>query len=86
MSELGGSLSQIGYLDIAGFEVRLAYKDNFIGTMPPNLRFDTYPQYGCPSFRYRAFGRLRGGLPPRTAGPDSSRQTAIQAVAIPCQR
>ena len=61
-------------------------KDSFIGTVPPNLGLDTHPQRGCPPFRCHAFRGLRGGLPPRTPGPDSTRQTAIQAVAIPFKK
>ena len=60
-------------------------KDSFIGTMPPHLRFDTHHQRRCPSFRHPAFRGLRGGLPPRTAGPNSSRQTAVEFAAIPRQ-
>lgn len=58
-------------------------KDRSFATVPPNLRFDTHAQRGCPPFRCHTFGSLGGGLPPRTPGPDSSRQTAAGFQQIP---
>jgi len=60
-------------------------KDGSFAAVPPNFGFDTHRQRGCPPFR-RAFRGLRGSLPPRTPGPDSTRQTPIQAVAIPFKK
>jgi hypothetical protein len=40
----------------------IASKDRLLGTVPPNLGFDTHPQRGCSLSRYRAFGGLGGGV------------------------
>ena len=61
-------------------------KDSFIGTVHPHFGFDTYPQRGCSSFQCGAFGGLRGGLPSRTPGTDSSRQPAVDFVASASHR
>ena len=60
-------------------------KDSFIGTVHPHFGLDTLLQRGCPFFRYRAFGGLGGGLPPRISGADSSRQTAADLAACACK-
>lgn len=63
-----------------------ASKGSFIATVHPHFGLDTHSQRGCHSLRRHASGGLRGGLPPRTPGPDSTRQTPIQAVAIPFEK
>ena len=59
-------------------------KDRSFATVHPHLGLDTAPQRGRPHFRHAVRG-LRGGLPPRMAGPYCSRQTAADVAACACK-
>jgi hypothetical protein len=58
-------------------------KDRSFAAVHPNFGFGTQSQWGH-SF-CRASRRLRTGLRPRTAQPDSSRQTAADLAACACK-
>jgi hypothetical protein len=60
---------------------KVVSKDRSFAAVHPHFGLDTYPQRGCPFFRCHAFGGVWGGLPPRMAGPYSSRQTAADVAA-----
>jgi hypothetical protein len=59
-------------------------KDRSFAAVPPNFGFDAQPQRGGPTFHYHAARGLRG-LPTRIAGPDFSRQTAVEFAASASQ-
>lgn len=60
-------------------------KDRSFAAVHPNFGFDTHRQCGCPSSHSRAGRSLRGAFPSRIFGPDFSRQSLTQPVAIPFQ-
>jgi hypothetical protein len=59
-------------------------KDRFLAAEHQHFRLDSHAQRGCAPFR-RASRGLREALPPRISGPDFSRQTSAEPVAIPFQ-